>query len=122
MSDQIPTTKIDVAETLAPVIGSRDIADTLKSAIKKAASETVDLDFAHVEFVSRSAAHELLTMKEEFMRKTFSSKQLSFVNANKDVEEMFRVVAANRAMPRTTRASFAPKKIDIESLSPERSI
>ena len=122
MSDLSQTTRIDVAATLASAISSRDITDDLKAAIKKADTEAVDLDFANVEFVSRSAAHQLLTMKEELMQKSWHSKKVSFVNTNKDVEEMFRVVAANRAVPRHPHHTFSPQKIDIESLNQQRSI
>lgn len=106
---------IDVERLLAAVVGSRDIADRLEDAIKAAHTKAVDLDFQKVEFVSRSAAHELLLIQESFRNKLMSKKEISFVNANKAVTEMFRVIASNRAMPKAP-ASFHPHRVSIQSL------
>ncbi len=106
---------IDVEQLLAPIIGSRDIADRLKEAIADARTKAVDLDFQNVEFVSRSAAHEMLLIKEVFNRKAINKKDVSFVNTNKAVTDMFRVIAANRAIPKAP-ANFDPHHISINSL------
>ena len=47
------------------------------------------------------------------------NKELSFENTNKDISEMLRVVAANRALPKTERPEFKPEKTDINSLREE---
>ncbi|MDO8429967.1 MAG: hypothetical protein Q7S73_01200 [bacterium] len=112
-----PKTIINVAETLAAIIGSRDITNTyLTEAINDSKTSTVDLDFQNVEFISRSATHELLSLKEDLSRKYFNKKTISFINANKDVSEMFRIVAANRALPKSEAPSFKVNKTDIQSL------
>lgn len=106
---------IDVERILAAVIGSRDIADRLEDVIANARAKAVDLDFQNVEFVSRSAAHELLLIKEDFRRKFVNKKEISFINTNKAVTEMFRIIAANRAVPKVP-ALFNPHRISIQSL------
>lgn len=109
-------TVIKVAKKLATIIGSRDVIDLLKSNILSSDFESVVLDFQDVEFISRSAAHELLLIKEEARRK---KKELSFDNINKDITEMLRVVAANRAVPKSESPIFKPEKTDIKSLRDE---
>lgn len=107
---------INIARTLAKIVGSRDLTDALKEVILKANTSAVDLDFSEVEFVSRSAAHELLSMKEDLKRKLLNKKEINFVNANRDVTEMFRVVAANKAVPKV-KPIFKAERVDIESLT-----
>jgi anti-anti-sigma regulatory factor len=109
-------TVINVAKTLATIIGSRDVIDLLKSSILSSDSVSVVLDFHDVEFISRSAAHEPLLIKEEVRS---NKKEISFENANKDITEMLRIVAANRAMPKSERPDFKPEKMDIKSLLEE---
>ena len=64
--------KIDVAHILASVVGSRDIADRLKDVILESRAPAIDLDFVNVDFVSRSAAHQLLAIQQN-MQKDFGS-------------------------------------------------
>ena len=106
---------INVAEILAPVIGSRDVIVVLEKAISQAESQSVDLNFAKVEFVSRSAAHALLVMKEDLQRKFLKKRFINFVNTNDEVKEMFRIIAANRAVPRS-EPDIKIEKTDIASL------
>ena len=117
MKKRVEKSVINVAKAIAVIVGSRDLVDQMEKAILKTRTKLVHLDFSEVEFVSRSATHSLLVMKENFSRKTLNKKELSFVNANKDVEKMFRVVAANRALPKKKTADFNPEKIDISSLA-----
>ena len=111
-----PKITIHVAQLLAPIISSRDIAEKLKDAITKAESQSVDLDFAEVEFISRSAAHALLLMKEDLSRKFPEKKHISFINTSKDVKEMLRIIAANRALPKDRKPDFEAERISIDSL------
>lgn len=107
---------INLADSIAPIIGSRDLVDLLEKSISKTKADLVELDFKNVEFVSRSAAHALLTMKEDFLRKMLRKKEIAFVNANRDVKTMFRTVAANRALPNKRDIVFQPKSVDINSI------
>gem|GEM_PF-1190237 len=106
-------TVIKVAKVLATIIGSRDVIDLLKPLILQSENKSVFLDFQDVEFISRSAAHELLLIKEEMRTK---NKELFFESTNKDITAMLRVVAANRALPKFARPEFKPERTDIDSL------
>ncbi|MDD4624908.1 MAG: STAS domain-containing protein [Candidatus Pacebacteria bacterium] len=103
--------KLIVSSLLAPIVSSRDVIDILETAVKKTDKKSVDLDFSNVKFISRSSAHALLQMKERLHTK----KEISFVNANEEVTNMLRAVAANRAAPKQ-KPDFDPKEIDIDSL------
>jgi len=110
---------IKINKLLAPIISSRDVAEVLEDTIKKTDNKSVVLDFSNVKFISRSAAHALLLLKEKFESKVLNKKELSFINADNDVAEMLRIVAANRAFPRVKKPEFNPEKIDITSLLKE---
>ncbi|OGI30895.1 MAG: hypothetical protein A2271_03160 [Candidatus Moranbacteria bacterium RIFOXYA12_FULL_35_19] len=114
--ENIKKTTINLFREIAPIIGSRDLIDSLEKVISASKYNLVDLDFQKVEFVSRSAAHALLVMKEDFSRKTKNKKEIAFVNANEDIEKMLRIVAANRALPKKGDVKFEPEKADINSL------
>ena len=106
---------IDIANLLASIISSRDIINILEKFIKKIDAKTIDLDFTDVKFVSRSAAHALSLLKEKLRTK----KDISFVNTNKDVTEMLRIVAANRMVSKSQKPQFSLEKININSLLKE---
>ncbi|MCK4781746.1 hypothetical protein KAS79_02340 [Candidatus Parcubacteria bacterium] len=107
--------EISIAKSLATIISSRDVADVLEQMIKKTDTMSVILDFTDVKFVSRSAAHSLLLLKARFESKVSNRKEISFINAENDVSEMLRIVAANRAYS-TKESEFSPEKVDITSL------
>lgn len=107
------STKINIAGKIASVLSSRDIVRDLDKLIKKAKSKLVELDFKKVDFVSRSAAHELLLLKERFAQQ---SKSISFINTNQEVTKMLRVVAANRALPPKKPTDFKAPVVNIKSL------
>ena len=107
---------INVAKILAPIVGSRDLLPVLAKTINKTNSPSVDLDFSEVEFVSRSAAHALLFMKEDLQRKWRNKKYITFINTSKNIQEMFRIVAANRAIPKKNKQNIKIEKIDINAL------
>lgn len=116
------STIVNVAELLATIISSRDIVEVLGADIKKADTKSVVLDFANVKFISRSAAHSLLLLKDKLKNKFLYKKDVSFVNAKKDVLDMLRIVAANRAYPKNVKPEFNPQKIDINSLLKEATV
>lgn len=107
---------INIATEIAAVIGSRDLINNLKKVVRKIDANRVYLDFSEVEFVSRSAAHALLLMKEDLKRNFFGKKEIVFINANSDVEKMLRIVAANLALPKKSKTDFKAERINIESL------
>ncbi|OIP75206.1 MAG: hypothetical protein AUK07_01980 [Parcubacteria group bacterium CG2_30_36_21] len=87
---------IDIAKVIAPILSSRDVIANLEQIIIKAFSEKVDLDFKNVKFISRSAAYELLRLKERVFYK--NKKQIRFVNLNQNVSQMLKIVAAQLAV------------------------
>jgi anti-anti-sigma regulatory factor len=107
------TFKFNLGKKIAPILGSRDVIQELDKLIKKAESNLVELDFAKVDFISRSAAHELISLKERLARQ---SKTISFINTSQDVAKMLRIVAANRALPPKKPAEFKAPLVDIKSL------
>ena len=115
MANNLNTT-LNIAEKIAPIISSRDIVDNLNNDISKLKAKVIYLDLAKVDFMSRSAAHELLLLKEEFKRKLFRKKEVVFINANDDVKKMLRVVAANRAIPEKNKPKFEAEIMSIDTL------
>ncbi len=108
-------TIINVAAVVAPVLASRDVISTLKREIEKSVAVQVALDFATVQFVSRSAAHELLRLKESLAAQD-NQKTVEFMNANDEVVQMLRTVASNRAVPKHKDDTAAIQTISIEDL------
>lgn len=108
-----PLKIIKIAEVLAPIMSSRDVVDNLLAPIRKADIQSVVLDFTDVDFISRSAAHELLLLQEEFHQKR---RELSFENTNSDISQMIRTVAANRALPEHPKPTFKAERMNINSL------
>ena len=111
-----PKKVLNIAKLVAPIVGSRDAVRALEKTILKEKAKSIDLDFRDVEFVSRSATHEFLIMKETVMRKVLNKKTVDFINLNQNVKDMFRVTAANRAVPKSAKPEFKAKTISIESL------
>ena len=106
---------LDMATLIASVIHSRDAVKLVQDAIEKTDVMSVSLDFANVEFISRSAAHELLVLKENL--KQTKNRDIVFTNTNKDVNDMLRVVAANRAVPKHRMISLPQmERTNIKSL------
>lgn len=110
---------IDLAEIIAPVISSRDVIEDLEKVVLKTDARSVDLNFAKVEFVSRSAAHALLKIKENLQRRILNKKVIFFTNTNKDVAEMLRIVAPHKVAPRKSVKVFKAERIDINTLLKE---
>ncbi len=110
MKEQSKST-IKIAEAIAPVVSSRDIVDSLEAMIRKAHSTVVELDFSDVVFVSRSAAHEFLMLREKF-----STDSVVFINTDATVASMLRTVAANRAVPKAPARAPKFERISAEEL------
>ncbi len=109
-------TSLNVANLAAPIVGSMDVVSALRAAIAKTRTKSVDLDFKNVEFVSRSAAHEILSMKRDLERMILKKKDVAFINMHDEVRNMFRVVAANIAVPIIIKPTIHMKSVSIDSL------
>lgn len=98
--DLIPTSIVSSRELV------QDFAKKLKTDTK---NEEIILDFSKIEFISRSAAHELLKLKEKHSNMQFS-------NMAEETAKMIRLVAANIAYPKKTTEEFKPKKTTLSSV------
>lgn len=107
---------IDVADLVASIVSSRDVANQLQEAIDQTDSKSVDLDFAKVDFISRSAAHALQKIKEDLNRRLFNKKDVHFINVNNEVEQMFRTVAATHVLDKQERPQFHAEEVDVNFL------
>jgi anti-anti-sigma regulatory factor len=107
---------ISIVQTIAPIVSSRDLVRNLEKVIAKVKADSVDLDFTNVEFISRSAAHEMIILQERMRVKTFKKKEVRFTNTNDEVKKMLRIVAANKAMPEAPKPKILLEKISIQSL------
>lgn len=104
----------DITESTA--LSSRSVIKRLKQEIKNLDSKHVMLDFSQVEFVSRSATHELLLMKEDLRQEDI---EITFENTSEEVRDTLRIVAANRAVPKQSKEEknkFTPERVEAESL------
>lgn len=112
------TSTIKLIEVLAPVVSSREIInEILENKINDQDSNEVILDFNEIKFISRSAAHELLKLKEKFANKKSGKKEITFSsNMEPAVSNMIRTVAANRAYSMSENPSFKAEKVDILQL------
>ena len=111
------TTTINLAKLVPKSIFSRDIVrDVVENEINKINEQTINLDFGTIEFISRSAAHELLKMRERFEYDKEQKKQIVFKNLNTNVAEMIRVVAASSAYSTDKKVKFSPKRVSITDL------
>lgn len=108
---------IQLIDVLAPIVSSREIInEILEKQINEQASIEVILDFNKIDFISRSAAHELLKLKERFENKKTNKKEIIFINMNATVSNMIRTVAANRAYSMSEDVTFQAVKVDILEL------
>lgn len=110
---------INMAELVAPIISSRDVISAVREEVERQAQPVVQLDFANVQFISRSAAHELLQMKEQLANKE-PKVQVEFQNTNEEVAKMLRVVASNRAVPKEPTEPAEIKAVSINELTQDK--
>ena len=78
------------------ILTSRDLIRDYQKEINAIKNDTVILDFSAVEFISRSATHEFLKLKEEYKIK--NNKYLIFKKTSEDISKMFEIVAQSMAI------------------------
>jgi len=106
-----------LAKRIAEIISSRDLVrEIIKKEILKNKNKIINLDFSDIEFVSRSAAHELISLQNEMKNKFFNQKHINFINTNSSVANMLRIVAANIAIPNRRTPILNLEKTDIQTL------
>ena len=109
--------KILIEKEIANIVSSRDLVFDLRKKILNINNFIVELDFANVVFVSRSAVHEFLSLQDSLMNKRFKKRDIRFINTSVDVRDMFRIVAANIAIPNTKKRNIDAKEININTLN-----
>lgn len=92
------TKYIDLSREIAEIISSRDVILNLQSIVNSLKEDSVVLNFANVDFISRSAAHQFLLLQESMDR-----KNIQFENLNESVAQMFAVVSQSRKNIHTKR-------------------
>ena len=105
-----------IVKKIAKIVSSRDLVHNLEKEVSRQEHSIVSLDFTDVEFISRSAAHELLLLQEKMRTKTFKKKEVLFVHTSDDVKKMLRIVASNKAVPESSKPRIRLEKIDIDTL------
>ncbi len=113
--------KFDMKKIIAPIISSRDSINRLEVIIKRTVFKEVELDFTDIQFISRSATHELLLMKERLANRLFLKKSIVFLNMNVDVFNMIRIVAANRVAPKKHTDDQKSKIVSVEQFLSQKS-
>lgn len=102
--------KIKLIEIIgANTISSRDVVKSFLPIIKKYPKNSIVLDFSNIDFISRSAAHELIKLKTKYFNVTFS-------NLADEVSEMLRIIAANIASPKKSEEKFSPERTTFTAL------
>lgn len=102
---------IDVAQTIAPSLTSRDVSDILERRIRELRAREITLDLKSVRFVSRSAAHELLKL-QKFHTSFWRRSRLTFANVTPDVDAMFAIVARQQVLARPTPTRITTVKFE----------
>ena len=108
---------LEIAREISEIISSRDISHVLKQRIEAADSYRVNLDFNKVQFVSRSAAHQLISLQRS-LAELEQPILLNFKNTSENVTTMLRAVAANSVVPKTSKLEqILPQKITLSELN-----
>jgi len=108
---------IKIARKISNIISSRDVLSILRNEIKKSAANVVILDFADVQFISRSAAHELIEL-QQMLAEEIRFREIVLSNTSPDVSAMLRTVAANRVLPKIHNSTkLTPTNITLKELA-----
>lgn len=103
---------VNISREIAPILNSRDVIRELFPAARKIKNKSLILDFKNVRFISRSAAHELVTLKERLAK----NRDIDFINLESEVENMIRLIASNRVAPKKKKVDFDVERVSIEAL------
>ena len=74
----------------------------------------VELDFINIKFISMCFTDELRNLERSLLK---SKVKLVFVNTNKDIDNLFRIVDKHRLEPRIKRPKFKAKVRNLDSLA-----
>lgn len=97
---------------LAPTLGSRDVTSTLSRVLTWQKEKHIELDFSDIDFISRSAAHELLLLRFKLQRRIFRKKTIKFVNFKDNVRQVLETVHISWLNIRKKKPSLPHLHID----------
>jgi len=101
--------KINLFNLISKNIATRQAIDLVKERIfvQDLENTIIELNFAKVNFISRSFADELMNLRKQLARKNIL---LKFINTNSEVDTILRIV-------NTQKANKKVRKIDLSNLS-----
>jgi len=74
----------------------------------------VELDFISVKFISRSFTDEIYNLERDLLK---SKVKLVFINMDKEVKNMFKIVSKHRLEPEVKRPKLKIKAKNLKSLA-----
>lgn len=115
MSPQNASFRIDLAEALAPTISTRVAIQAFKNRLREVPSFRIELDFANVESISRSAAHELVVTR--FDLTNVDHKTVDFTHMNSVVTDVFSTVTDNAINTKQKDRQISDKRVAFEAFN-----
>jgi len=104
--------RIHLYDIFEDKILSRDkVRDFLYSDVVPEKGEIV-FDFDRIEFVSRSAAHEIIIFKEKSSFSEKETKIISFAGMSPQIESMFRAVVTSIILPKKRTSEIIEVKME----------
>lgn len=91
------TIKINISKLVTKNIATRQAIDLVKRevfALPNLKNFTIELDFADVDFISRSFADELINLRKQVKNKNTT---IEFINTNNEVDNMLKIVSVQKA-------------------------
>ena len=109
-----PTISLSLHSILkTQLVALRDSSVIIEELISNSTSNSIQLDFSNIKFISRAFAQSLIQLQDLFK---FKDKQIYFSNTTESVEEMFLVVKYQQEkMVEKERDSLLPKNQDFSS-------
>ena len=74
---------------------------------------TVELDFINIKFISRSFTDEIYNLERTLLK---SKAKLAFINMDKEIKNMFKIVSRHRSEPEVKRPKLKIKVKNLKSL------
>jgi len=95
-----------------PMLSSRGVIKYFDDAIKKIKhTDLIAFDFSDIEFISRSAAAELVSLKE-----SYKNKKIVYFALNDYLSDILRSVAASKVYPKKENFKFNPNRAPLSDL------
>ena len=112
--------KINLRKLISDKLITRKAVQLIKAKIphlfnaKKNSDLVVELNFIDIKFISRSFTDEIYNLEKDLLK---SKVRLAFINMDKEVKNMFRIVSKHRLEPEVKRPKFKIKVKNLKSLT-----